>query len=152
MHASGTRVPHSDQTGKNAAHPRVYLIKNASGPPTSMHKAPGVHKRSHGMCIAVHDNKQPDSPAWPGHCSARKHAALPTDDRFCHHTKQWPRSPATSGRSRTGVRRTQPADEEWRKAHSTWLARQSGRGSRARFEWAGTFGHRIDQAPPARSP
>ena len=128
------RVLQSDRAARNDAQQRVHLTENVSEPPKIMQSSPGHHERSHQTCAVAHDKEQPDSALWPGHCSARQCAALQSDDRPGPNTNHWPRSPAASGRSRMGVRRTQPADEEWRKARSAWHSWHSGREFKAGFE------------------
>ena len=98
------RAPHSEGTANNDAHHREHLSKNVSEPPKIMHSSPGHHERSHQTCTVAHDKEQPDSALWAGHCSVTQCAALPNDDQPGPNTNQRPRSPAASGRSRTGVR------------------------------------------------
>ena len=98
------RAPHSEGTSNNEAHHRAHLRENVSEPPKIMHSSPGHHERSHQTCTVAHNKEQPDSALWPGHCIAKQCAALPNDDRPGPNTNQRPRSPAASGRSRTGVR------------------------------------------------
>ena len=103
MNDRDVRTSDNGRSVQSGAHQHAHLSTGASIKPTIMQNGPGGRKRSHRTCTAVHDNKQPDAARWPGHCSARQHAALPNDDRPGPITSQQRRSPAASGRSRTGV-------------------------------------------------
>ena len=144
------------RTQRNAPY-HAELRTGVSAMPTFMHNGPGVRKRSHQTCTAAHDKHTAQDSTnhapWPRarHCSVQHHAALKNDDKPGPNTSLRPRSPASSGRSRTGVGRTQPAYTRWRKARSACQSWQSGRDSRERYERAGTVGHHLDQASPARS-
>ena len=149
-HTNAACVRQIDATAQTAAHHRAHLSASVSEPLNIMQSSPGHHERSHQTCAVAHDKEQPDSALWPGHCSARQHASFPNDDRPGPITDRRFRSPAASGRSRMGVRRTQPADQEWRKARLAWPSWHSERQSKAGFEWCGTCGHHSSQAAPTR--
>ena len=110
----GTPAVYSEQTITAAA--RLPTTDSCIVAHVSLHSSAQAHPQSQESCKTVqwvacgriggHSNArqqtQPDSAVWPGHCSARKHAALPNDDRPGPSINQWLRSPAASGCSRTG--------------------------------------------------